>query len=317
MGPTVEVDDKLLARDDDSAEAESLASSTTSVTDSVFNYRQVHGRPYKVTDTTEYWAPVDAAQNDAFEMLHNVHLMVADNKLFQAPLGPELGKVLDVGTGTGVWAIDLAYQYPSASVTGTDIAAVQPTWVPANAKFLVEDCLVDWSWPPNHFDFIHVRALYGCVPDWEALYAAIFAHVKPGGWFEHVERGCRIESDYTPIPSGHVFNQWADLFQTGGEKMGRSFIIGEGSQMKDLMEKVGFVDVHQKKIKMPFHGWPKDPVLKNAGFLGQLALDQSLDGLSTFLFTQIHGWSREEAVAFTEAFRKESRKISNTGWIWT
>jgi trans-aconitate methyltransferase len=301
----------IIARDDSSiSEDASLASSTTSVTDSVFDYRRLHGRPYKVTDTTEYWAPVDSTQNDAFDMLHNVHLIVAGNKLFQAPI-ENPAKVLDVGTGTGIWAVDLAHQYPSAEVTGTDIAATQPSWVPPNSHFLIEDCLLEWSWPPNHFDLIHTRALYGCIPDWTAFYAKAFKHVKPGGWFEHVERTCRLQSDYVALTDDHPFNKWAELSYGAGEKTGRSFAIAEGHQMKEYMEKAGFVDVHERKIKMPMHGWPKDPNLKNAGYLGQLALDQSMDGLSTFVLTQILGWSREQAFEFTESVRKESRKFSN------
>ncbi|KAK0649060.1 S-adenosyl-L-methionine-dependent methyltransferase [Cercophora newfieldiana] len=306
----------LIPRDDTSGEEASLASSNTSLAESVFDYRTLHGRPYKVTETTEYWAPVDAVQNSAFDILHNAQLIALDNKLFQSPLGDELGKVLEIGTGTGMWVVDLAHQYPTASVTGTDITATQPAWIPPNSTFVVEDCLLDWSWPPNHFDFIHIRALYGCVPDWTALYEKAFKHLKPGGWFEHAERGCRLESDHVAIPDDHIFNKWAELAYSGGEKMGRSFSIAEGHQMKEFMEKAGFVDVHERKIKLPLHGWPKNANLKSAGYLGQLALDQSLDGLSTFLFTQVHGWSREEALAFTEAFRKESRKITNYPWIW-
>ena len=155
------------------------------------------------------------------------------------------------------------------------------------------------------------------MPDWKELYAKAFSHLKPRGWFEHVEREVKIESDHVVIPADHVFNKWAELFYTGGEKMGRSFAIAGGHTMKELMEGAGFVDVTEKKIKMPLHGWPKDENLKHAGLLGQLALDQAIDGLSTFLLTQVHGWSREDAVAFAEKFREESRKIKNYGWIWT
>ncbi|KAK1760048.1 S-adenosyl-L-methionine-dependent methyltransferase [Echria macrotheca] len=303
--------------DDD---AGSLASSTTSITESIFDYRRLHGRPYSSSATTEYWAPVDQTQNEAFDLLHNVHLMVSDDKLFQSPLTiseSSPARVLDVGTGTGIWAIDVAHQFPAAEVIGTDISAIQPSWVPANCRFVVDDALLEWTFPKDHFDLVHVRALYGCVPDWKAFYKQAFEHVKPGGWFEHVEREVKIESDHVRIPPDHVFNVWANLFYTGGEKMGRSFAIAGGHQMRELMEGAGFVDVKERKIKMPFHGWPRDRKLRDAGLMGQLALDQALDGLSTFLLTQVHGWSREQAVEFTNSFRKESRKLSNCGWIWS
>jgi methylase of polypeptide subunit release factors len=43
-----------------------------------------------------------------------------DGKLHYAPL-ENTHNVLDVGTGTGEWAIDFAGRYPAASVTGFDI----------------------------------------------------------------------------------------------------------------------------------------------------------------------------------------------------
>lgn len=41
----------------------------------------------------------------------------------------EIKRVLDVGTGTGIWAINMADEHPNAEVVGTDISFIQPTWV--------------------------------------------------------------------------------------------------------------------------------------------------------------------------------------------
>jgi len=41
-------------------------------------------------------------------------------ELHKAPLNnPQ--RILDVGTGTGIWAVDMADTYPMAEVIGTDI----------------------------------------------------------------------------------------------------------------------------------------------------------------------------------------------------
>jgi hypothetical protein len=41
-------------------------------------------------------------------------------------------RILDVGTGSGIWTIDMADQYPMAEVVGTDLSPIQPSWVPPN-----------------------------------------------------------------------------------------------------------------------------------------------------------------------------------------
>lgn len=53
------------------------------------------------------------------------------NKLHFAPIGDKPGKILDVGTGTGIWAIEMGDDYPSAEVIGTDLSPTQPSWYSA------------------------------------------------------------------------------------------------------------------------------------------------------------------------------------------
>lgn len=54
---------------------------------------------------SEYWAPNDEQQNEGLNLLHNCLLMTMDDKLFLAPIGDNPQRVLDLGTGTGIWAM--------------------------------------------------------------------------------------------------------------------------------------------------------------------------------------------------------------------
>lgn len=54
--------------------------------------------------------------------------IILDHKLHLAPLDAKPHRILDVGTGTGIWAIEMADRYPSAEIIGTDLSPTQPSW---------------------------------------------------------------------------------------------------------------------------------------------------------------------------------------------
>lgn len=47
--------------------------------------------------------------------------------------------LVDVGCGSGAWAIEVAKAFPSTKVFGIDISPVQPNTAPDNCKFIVAD----------------------------------------------------------------------------------------------------------------------------------------------------------------------------------
>jgi tRNA G46 methylase TrmB len=50
-------------------------------------------------------------------------------------------QVLDIGTGTGIWAIDYADAHPDSTVIGVDLSPIQPTLCVNLPKALVEPLL--------------------------------------------------------------------------------------------------------------------------------------------------------------------------------
>lgn len=63
-----------------------------------------------------------------------------------------------------------------AKFVGTDLSPVQPSCIPPNLRFEIDDCCSEWVHPPNYFDYIHIRALYGSIADWPAFYRECYKY---------------------------------------------------------------------------------------------------------------------------------------------
>ena len=120
--------------------------------------------------------------------------MLLGDQLYEAPV-KNPAKVLDVGTGTGIWAIDMAATFPEAEVIGFDISPTQPSWVPPNCKFYIDDAQLEWTFGESSFDLVHIRALYGSISDWTELYRQAFRALHPGGYLENLEFTITLLSD--------------------------------------------------------------------------------------------------------------------------
>ncbi|KAF2810341.1 SAM dependent methyltransferase [Mytilinidion resinicola] len=247
------------------------ASETTSLKSSIYNYQYRNGRRYNGFRAGEYLWPNDEQQLDQLDIMHHIFNLTLDGELFLAPIGKHPQRVLDLGTGTGIWAIEFADRFPSASVIGTDLSPIQPSMVPPNLQFEIDDCCEEWLYTKESFDFIHIRLMNGAVADWPALYAEAFAHLKPGGWIESVE-GNGIRSD----------DAWGKL------------IIRSGDEVKQDLRGAGFVDITERRFKWPIGGWCKNERLKEIGTWNRLNFEQGMEGWCWSLCTNVLGWKPEK-----------------------
>ncbi|KAF4783914.1 UMTA protein [Colletotrichum scovillei] len=316
IAATVDADNHIMKDDEgidadgeesSQADTESIrTTSTASLSESITEYRRIHGRTF--SQKTDYWGPNDEKQNEALDIAHYWEIVFFDDKLFLAPIGDSPQKVLDLGTGTGIWAIDFADKFPSAQVTGVDISPIQPGWVPPNCKFQVDDIEQPWTWSAD-FDFIHIRHLEASIADWPALYKQAFDHLVPGGYVEVKEFDITTRSQLygDDIPKDHVFSRWAPVFFEAADKLGKTLTQTHNRGIARALEAVGYVDIVEKRYSIPIGAWPKDPKMKEVGECNLLYNDQSLEGFALFLLKEIMGWEYAEIIVFVAEMRKALR----------
>lgn len=66
----------------------------------------------------------------------------------------------DIGTGTGIWAIEFSEAFPNAHVIGTDLSRIQPDVEDSlpNCHFVRDDAEDEWIFD-HAFDYIHLRMM--------------------------------------------------------------------------------------------------------------------------------------------------------------
>ncbi|RDL35374.1 putative Demethylmenaquinone methyltransferase [Venustampulla echinocandica] len=262
--------------------------STQSLYDSDIVYINIHGRRY----CKNYYMPNDEEEQVRSQMLHSVYFHLFDQKLTMVPLtNPR--KILDIGTGTGDWAMAMGDEYPEAEVIGTDIAKIQPSAVPLNVYFEIDDAEEEggWTWPKDEFDLIHFRAMLGAFKDWRYIYSETYQHLKPGGWVEvfdfddhqtlmtHFDKELEIDKFLAAI---------AEATRIGGRP--RSYTHLEPKFLAEL----GFVDISTSTTMIPMGSWSDDPGERQAGKHFLVAQLCGLEALCLRPLTEVLGWDPEE-----------------------
>lgn len=295
-------------------------SDTTSIASSIYRGRMVNGRKYSSL-REDYWGPSDEQQYETLNAGHLMYLVLDSNQpnpLYRAPVTYPYN-ILDIGTGPGTWAIDVADQFPAATVYGIDLSPPPTSWVPPNCFLQVDDVLEEWTWREK-FDLIHMRLMLGAFTDaeWTDVYRKCFDNMKSGGYIEQVELDVRVMSDDGTLDPDSYVAGWGQNFLDCAERAGRP--LDTQLTMKAKIEAAGFVDVQEQLYKCPIAAWPKDRLLKDAGKINLVHWSSGLEGWAMFLLTRWGApepWSADEARVYVARVREELKKPRLHIWHYT
>ncbi|OHW95814.1 methyltransferase domain-containing protein [Colletotrichum incanum] len=282
--------------DDNQSEVDSTASSTTSLSSSILQHRIENGRTYH------------RYKDGNFQ--HDIFIYTIDDRLGLAPPCNEdakAGRVLDVGAGSGSWAIDFGDLHPEAEVIGVDLSPVRADFVPPNVRFEVDDIDEEWTYS-QPFDYIHSRFMTASIRNWKEYIKKCYDNLTPGGYLELQDADVMPRSDDDLLPKNAAIVKYVNLLKEVSKKLGREYV--EVPSLKNMMIEAGFLDVEMRMYKWPHNEWPKDPRYKKLGFWTQENFGSALEAICMAPFTRILGWSRDEVNVFLIEVRKDLKNKS-------
>ncbi|KAK2047226.1 hypothetical protein LZ31DRAFT_611000 [Colletotrichum somersetense] len=215
-------------------------------------------------------------------------------------------------SGSGAFADE----HPSADVIGVDISPIQPEWVPSNCKFQIDDFEQEWTWPVDHFELIHARNLEGCISDVPKFFEQAFAHTRPNGWIEIKEMDIEFRSQSKELPGDHIFRRWYTSLIAAATRLDKEAEAARSGAITRAMAQAGYVDIIEKKWRIPIGGWSADPKLKHIGQCTLEFLDQSLEGFGLFLLKEVMGFTYEEVVVIMSEVRAAMRDRTNQTYYY-
>ncbi|KAL8926742.1 MAG: hypothetical protein Q9208_002816 [Pyrenodesmia sp. 3 TL-2023] len=277
----------------------SYRSSTKSLSSrgSVFEQIIENDRAYA---NDSYFMPCDEQEQTRLAITHQCFTSILDGQLSFQNIPRSVKRILDIGTGIGDWAVAVSERFPDAEIVATDITCFQPTGVPANLFFEIDDAQEgEWTFTDS-FDFIHIRGLSGAFRDWGAVYKEAFKHLQPNGILEVADFGAVRLGEAIPDSYVSIYN---GACLTAAEQAG--ITLGLDHMKKPLLEAAGFSIAKNRTFDVPLGTWSPDARKKVAGKMALISRLEGLEAASLRLLTRHTGWKSADVRDVCDKVKEE------------
>ncbi|KAI1372373.1 S-adenosyl-L-methionine-dependent methyltransferase [Hypoxylon crocopeplum] len=252
-----------------------------SVASSIYRHAYENGRRYHKYRYGTYPIPNDETEQDREDIKHVAILELTRGKNFFAPIGDHPQKIIDLGTGTGTWAIEVADMFPGTEIVGCDLSPIQPFWVPNNVRFVIDDIEDEWAHGDN-WDLVHIRQVFPAIQDPLGVCRQSFSHLRHGGWIEVQDFGGILRCDDGTLPPDSILTQFYDMTTEALSRRGIRWPIA--NDMEEVLRDAGFVNIQCKRFKCPIGTWPKAKRLRLVGLYVKSAFADLMDALAPKVF---------------------------------
>ncbi|RXK38727.1 hypothetical protein M231_04037 [Tremella mesenterica] len=188
------------------------------------------------------------------------------------PNGGEGRRVIDLGTGTGIWAIEIAIEFPRSEVVGVDLSPIfREGELPDNVQFTVEDASAGLSFPDGSFDVVTSRFIMAGIRNWTSFIAETVRLLRPGGllYIIDAEFPWRIrdipQDEETQRMVGPGFIKFVDYLTRTFDGRGYDILCGSRTIPQVMREHPELGHVTTIESYLPLWGWSSDPYMKRAG----------------------------------------------------
>ncbi|KAG9008864.1 hypothetical protein FRB94_012833 [Tulasnella sp. JGI-2019a] len=282
--------------------------------------RTVRGRGYP-SRSDKYILPCDEEEHQRQDIEHRVLSLVMDS-LYAAPelvrraMVPRpnvVSAVLDIGTGSGSWAMDMAREFPHADVVGLDLVPpnVSQEDIPSNCRFEVDDVNLDMSHYAKSFNIVHMRSIAMGVNNFQDLIHRLAQTLRADGAILLVGGDYRLyREDLSPSPmvqEGEPGWTASQAIFTAIHNMGKKRggdLDAALSWTKYLNANPMYTNVGMQDIFVPLGPWMSQ-LDSRCTQISELVRQQMIAGFKTYGATTIEGGLKESTI---ERWLKMSEK---------
>jgi len=271
------------------------------------------GRLFHSSTTSPYPLPVDTPEQERLKALHRLaKSRMGANYVDPVPdilaHDPDRQKcVLDLCTGTGTWAMEMAEEFPRVLFRAIDIVPIATRYPLPNVVFEIDDITADLRWPDATFDFIHARDISLSIHEYPSIFKEVVRVLRPGGLFLSCEweREIIFHPD-RPEASGTTLHPTASAYfyhvlNTALANQGIQTVI---NQIPSYIRDTGaFHGITPSLFYVPVGTWPEDAAMRDLGRRFLASQSRYAENMKPFLLQM--GYAQEFVEGLVQNFISE------------